>query len=195
MSAPDPRHPRGVDSDLAEHCVDSRDVYRGHLLHVREDRVRLPDGADARREWVVHPGAVMIIPILPDGDILLERQYRYPLARDFLEFPAGKIDAGEDPLACGQRELLEETGYQGGHWRHLTTLHPVISYSSERIEVFLAEDVLDGGGRRLDEGEFLDVFAIAPRDAMALLDQGLITDAKTVVGLLWLERLGKVSRR
>ena len=187
--------PRGTDSDLAEHRLSSREVYRGNLLHVLEDRVRLPDGAEAGREWVVHPGAVMVIPVLPNGDIVLERQYRYPLERDFLEFPAGKIDGGEDPLATGQRELLEETGYQGGRWRFLVTLHPVISYSNEHIEVFLAEDVISSGERSLDEGEFLDVFTMRPAQALQLLERGLITDMKTVVGLLWLERMGMTRAR
>ncbi len=187
--------PRGVDSDLAEHRLSRREVYRGALLHVLEDRVRLPDGAEAGREWVVHPGAVMIIPVLANGDIVLERQYRYPLERDFLEFPAGKIDKGEEPLATGQRELREETGYHGGRWRFITTLHPVISYSNERIEVFLAEDVVSSGQRALDDGEFLDVFTMPPAEALRLLEQGLITDMKTVVGLLWLERLGKIGPR
>src|SRR5579864_8947726 len=110
--------PRGSDSDLAETVISSKTVYRGRLLEVREDVVRLPDGGTAGREWVVHPGAVMMIPLLPSGDLIMERQYRYPLGRDFIEFPAGKIDPGEDPLVTGKRELLEETGYTAAQWTH-----------------------------------------------------------------------------
>ncbi len=181
--------PRGKESDLAEHTVATREAYRGAFLDVRDDTVRLPDGSAAKREWIRHPGAVMIIPVLDDGDLVMERQYRYPLERDFIEFPAGKIDPGETPLATGQRELFEETGYQGGRWRHLTTVHPVISYSNERIEIYLAEGVVSEGRRALDEGEFLEVFTVGLSQALEWLEQGLITDTKTVIGLLWLDRL------
>jgi len=180
--------PRGSDSDLAEVLVSSQTVYRGKLLHVREDVVRLPDGGTAGREWVVHPGAVMILPVLPSGELVMERQYRYPLGRDFLEFPAGKIDAGEDPLLTGRRELLEETGYTAERWEHLATLHPVIGYSNERIEMFLAEG-LQRSERRLDDGEFLEVFTTTLEQAARWVEEGVITDMKTVAGVLWLERL------
>jgi ADP-ribose pyrophosphatase len=179
--------PRGSDSDLAETAISSESVFEGKLLRVRRDVVRLPNGGTAGREWVVHPGAVMIIPLLPSGDLIMERQFRYPLRRDFIEFPAGKIDPGEDPLVTGRRELLEETGYTAERWAHVMTWHPVIGYSNERIEVYLAEG-LTRAESRLDDGEFLEVLTVSLARAVSWLEEGLITDLKTVAGLLWLER-------
>jgi ADP-ribose pyrophosphatase len=180
--------PPGSNSDLAETLISSKSVYRGKLLEVREDLVRLPNGHTARREWVVHPGAVMILPLLSSGDLVLERQYRYPLGRDFIEFPAGKIDSGEDPLVTGRRELLEETGYTAERWLHLATVHPVIGYSNERIEIYLAED-LTRSERNLDEGEFIEVFTASMTQAARWVEEGVITDVKTVTGIFWMERV------
>lgn len=171
------------DRHLIETRVESEDVFRGKLLHIKRDAVRMPDGTRATREFVVHPGAAMIIPRLPDGKLLVERQYRYPLARVFIEFPAGKVDAGEDPLTTAKRELTEETGYVAARWSHLATMHPVISYSTEQIDIFVAEE-LTYVGARLDHGEFIETFGINLDDALALLDRGEITDSKTMIGLL-----------
>src|SRR5258706_16055426 len=126
------------DDHLIERQIESRDVYRGQLLNVKSDRVRLPDGTEATREYIVHPGAAMVIPILPDGKLLMERQYRYPIGRVMLEFPAGKLDPGEDMLVTAQRELLEETGYRAARWEWLAQVHPIISYTTQRIQIFLA---------------------------------------------------------
>lgn len=172
---------------LQEHCVESSQVYQGKFLDVRRDRVRLPDGAETAREYIVHPGAVMIVPLLDDGRLLLERQYRYPMQRVMLEFPAGKLDPAETPLACAQRELAEETGYTAREWAHAGVLHNAIAYSDERIEIFFARG-LQAGERRLDEGEFLE---LATHSAAELDQQaacGALTDAKTLIGLLWLSR-------
>jgi len=109
-------------TDLTEHKLDSETVFEGRLLHVRSDTVRLPDGKTATREYILHPGAVVVIPILDNGDLILERQHRYPLHRDFIELPAGKIDPGEDPLTCARRELLEESGYTAREWEYVTTV-------------------------------------------------------------------------
>lgn len=172
---------------LAEHRLESRQVYRGHFLDVRRDVVRLPDGKDAAREYIVHPGAVMIVPLLDDGRLLLERQYRYPMGRVMLEFPAGKLDAGENKLACAQRELAEETGYRAAEWAHAGVLHNAIAYSDEGIEIFFARG-LTLGERALDEGEFLDLVTHTPAELEALAAAGDLTDAKTLIGLLWLSR-------
>jgi ADP-ribose pyrophosphatase len=175
------------DSMLAETRIDGEPVFDGKLLHVRRDRVRLPDGGEATREYVVHPGAVMIVPRLADGRYVMVRQFRYPLARVFLEFPAGKIDPGESPLATAQRELAEEAGYAAAQWRPLGIIHPVISYSTEFIEMWQA-DVLTHVGSKLDEGEFLEVVERSHVELLAALDRGEITDSKTVAGLFLLDR-------
>jgi ADP-ribose pyrophosphatase len=120
-------------SDLTEKQLSSQTVYRGGLLHVKEDQVQLPNGQSARREYILHPGAVVIIPLLANGQVVMERQFRYPLNRDLYELPAGKLDAGETALLCGQRELLEETGYSAANWRYVATIHPCIGYSGHRI--------------------------------------------------------------
>jgi ADP-ribose pyrophosphatase len=175
------------DAQLREHRIDSAQVYRGHFLDVRRDRVRLPDGREAAREYIVHPGAVMIIPLLDDGRLLMERQYRYPMGRVMLEFPAGKLDPQEPPLACAQRELVEETGYRAREWAYAGVLHNAIAYSDEGIHIFFARG-LSAGERRLDEGEFLDIVMHTPAELDALAARGEMTDAKTLIGLLWLSR-------
>jgi len=172
--------------DFTESRVDGRLAYDGALLKLHEDTVRLPDGKLARREWVKHPGAVVMLALLDESTILLERQYRYPLARHFLELPAGKIEPGEEHLLTAQRELQEECGYIAKSWRHFTTLHPCIGYSDEQMEFYLARD-LKRVERALDDGEFLEVVQMPLADAFARVAAGEITDLKTVAGLLWLK--------
>lgn len=176
------------DPKLAETRISGRDVFRGKLLDVKQDTVRLPDGGEALREYIVHPGAVMVIPVLPDGRLLLERQYRYPLARVLIEFPAGKLDPGEDPLTAAQRELLEETGYRAGRWRHLLTMHPVVSYSNEEIAIYLADELEEVAAAAPDHGEFLETLIATRAEALEWMRRGDITDAKTQLGLLLLEQ-------
>ncbi|MBP8310116.1 MAG: NUDIX hydrolase, partial [Burkholderiaceae bacterium] len=159
------------------------------LLHIRCDRVRLPDGSEATREYIVHPGAAMIIPILPDGRLLRERQYRYPIGEVMLEFPAGKLDPGEPALVTAQRELLEETGYRAERWEWLAGVHPVISYSTERIEIYLATG-LTLERAQLDAGEFLETVTLDFADAYARMKAGTITDVKTIIGLYQLRDRG-----
>jgi ADP-ribose pyrophosphatase len=162
-------------------------VFDGDLLHVRRDRVRLPNGAEATREYVVHPGAVLMLPILADGRLVLERQFRYPVGRVMLEFPAGKIDPNETPLATAKRELREEAGYTAGTWQHLGTVHPEIGYSTEAIEIYIATDLAHVGAQ-LDEGEFLDVVLMTEDELLAAFDAGLVTDGKTVATLFAWQR-------
>ncbi len=176
------------DSKLTETRVSGRDVFHGKLLDVKQDTVRLPDGAEGLREYIVHPGAVMVIPVLPDGRLLLERQFRYPLARVLIEFPAGKLDPGEDPLTAARRELLEETGYRALRWRHLLDMHPVVSYSNEQIAIYLAEDLEKVAEAAPDHGEFLETLVATRAEALAWMREGSITDAKTMLGLLLLEQ-------
>jgi ADP-ribose pyrophosphatase len=174
------------DAQLREHTLASEQVYLGHFLDVRRDQVRLPDGATATREYIVHPGAVMIVPLLDDGRLVVERQWRYPLARAMVEFPAGKIDAGEAPLQCGIRELAEETGYRAAEWARAGILHNAIAYSNEGIEVWFARG-LTLGERHLDVGEFLDVGSATLEELNEQARRGELTDAKTLIGLLWLQ--------
>lgn len=175
---------------LTEKQLSSRSVYQGKLLHVREDRVELPNGQQATREYIEHPGAVVVIPLLANGEVVMERQFRYPLRRDVYELPAGKIDRGEPPLACGQRELLEETGYIAKQWRFVATIHPCIGYSDESMSLYLAEDLLLGEHNR-DGDEFLEIFSMPLADALEWVRSGRITDVKTVIGLFWAEKIAQ----
>ncbi len=174
--------------DLSETRLSGESVYDGVLLHARRDVVRLPNGAQAVREYIEHPGAVAIIPFLASGELVMERQYRYPLRRELIELPAGKISAGEPTLETARRELREETGYTAADWRYLTTIHPVVGYSNERIELWVARG-LRHAGRALDEGEFLETFPVALATAVEWVREGRISDAKTVIGVLWAERI------
>jgi ADP-ribose pyrophosphatase len=177
------------DSHLIETCIDSERIWQGRLLDVHRDRVRLPDGSEGVREYVVHPGAVVIIPVLPDGRLIFERQYRYPVGRVMLELPAGKIDPNEDPLLTAKRELHEETGHAADQWRHLGTMHPTIGYANERIEIFLAQGLVSLGQNALDEGEFLELVELSLPEAMEVVRRGELTDGKTLSALLWAEKV------
>lgn len=179
-----------VDAHLIETKLKSQELFRGHFLHAFRDTVALPDGTQATREYVTHPGAVMIIPLLElPGQALqlvMERQYRYPVQQVMIEFPAGKLDPNESTLQCAQRELLEETGYRAKQWARAGVLHPVISYSTEFIEVWFAKD-LSLSERQLDEGEFLEVFLQTPETLQQACLNGKVTDAKTLTGMFWLQ--------
>ncbi len=179
------------DDHLIEHRVSQEELLHGNFLHAFRDTVRLPNQSLATREYVVHPGAVMVIPMLdtPDGlRVVLERQYRYPVGQVMIEFPAGKLDPGEDTCLCAQRELMEETGYTARQWARAGVLHPVIAYSTEVIEIWFAKD-LTLGARQLDAEEFLDVFTATPAELMAWCRDGQVTDAKTLTGALWLQNV------
>ncbi len=176
------------DNDYTEHEVSSTTVYQGALLHVKEDSVTLPDGRPAKREYIEHQGAVLIIPLLDEYTVVLERQYRYPVRQHCYELPAGKKEPGEASLFTAQRELKEETGYEAKDWRSLGDLLPCIGYSDERIEYFIARDLSFGGVAR-DEGEFLDVFTLSLNEAIAWISAGKIKDVKTIAGIFWARHL------
>lgn len=186
----------GADADPDRHLIEARvdgaPVFSGHFLQAWRDRVRLPDGQLTQREYLVHPGAVMVLPLLEGADgrlrVVLERQYRYPVGQVLIEFPAGKLDPGEPVLTCAQRELREETGYSAREWARAGCIHPVVSYSTEVIELWFARG-LTPGARALDDGEFLDVFTATPDEVLAWCRDGRITDAKTVAGAFWLQNV------
>jgi ADP-ribose pyrophosphatase len=181
-----------VDAHLIETKLKSEALFSGHFLHAFRDTVALPDGSQATREYVTHPGAVMIIPMLEEPGqplrLVMERQYRYPVQQVMIEFPAGKLDPQESTLQCAQRELFEETGYRAEQWAKAGVLHPVISYSTEFIEVWFAKD-LSLGERSLDVGEFLEVFLQTPESLQQDCFNGKVTDAKTLTGMFWLQNV------
>ena len=176
------------ESHLIEHSIKSELVHQGSFLQVRLDTVRLPHGGQATREYVVHPGAVVVIGLLDDGRVLLERQFRYPVGRVMTEFPAGKLDAGELPLICAQRELLEETGYSAREWAYAGPMHLAIGYSDEIIHIFFARG-LTAGERQLDADEFLDVCSMTAAELLDGVRSGQVTDAKTLSCCLWLQNV------
>lgn len=173
---------------LVETRLVSEELLRGNFLHIQRDTVSLPDGSQASREYAIHPGAVMIVAQLDDGRVVLERQYRHPVQSVMIEFPAGKLDPGEASLLCAQRELREETGYSARQWARAGVLHPAISYSTEFIDIWFARD-LTLGERKLDAGEFLDVFTATPAELLVWCGSGQVTDAKTLTGMLWLQNV------
>jgi ADP-ribose pyrophosphatase len=177
-----------VSSDFTEKKITSRTAYRGGMLTVHEDEVKLPDGSTALREYVMHPGAAIILPLFDDGSVLLERQFRYPVGQHFYELPAGKLEPDESALETAKRELLEETGYEAAEWRELGRLHPCIGYSDERIDFFLARK-LEFKGAQLDEGEFLETLRVSLAEGVDWIRRGRITDAKTILGLFWAEKI------
>ncbi len=178
------------DAHLIEQRLASQELFKGRFLHAFRDTVRLPDGGEATREYVVHPGAVVVVPLLQGADgqlrIVLERQFRYPVGQVMVELPAGKLDAGEDPLVCGRRELLEETGYQAREWARAGQMHLAIAYSTEVIHIYFARG-LSLGERQLDAGEFLDVFSATPDELLAWCRDGQVTDAKTLSCMVWVQ--------
>ncbi|MES1978385.1 MAG: NUDIX hydrolase [Pseudomonadota bacterium] len=176
------------DAHLTETAIASTEILKGRFLHAFRDTVLLPDATETTREYIVHPGAVMVIALLDDGRVLLERQYRYPMHRVMIEFPAGKLDEGEASLACAKRELFEETGYTAREWAKAGVLHPVISYSTEFIDIWFARGMI-AGERELDAGEFLEVFTATPAELSDWCRDGQVTDAKTLTGMLWLQNV------
>ena len=176
-------------SDLTERFVSGEQVFDGTLLKVRRDTVRLPDGSQGTREYIRHPGAVAIVALFGDGRVLLERQFRYPHGREFIEVPAGKVDPGEPHLETAKRELLEETGYAATEWTRLGVIHTAIAYTNEGIEIFVAKK-LEKRERKLDQGEFLETLILDFDEAIAMVRDGRITDAKTVAALLWVKQFG-----
>ena len=176
------------DKHLVETKLSQEQLLKGNFLHVVRDTVRLPDGGTATREFVLHPGAVAIVPLLDDGRIVLERQYRHPTRRVIVEIPAGKLDPGESALVCGQRELLEETGYVAREWAHAFTMYPTVAYSDEAIQIWFARG-LTLKQAQLDHGEFLEVFTATPQEFLEWCRDGTIVDSKTLAAAAWIQNV------
>ena len=182
------------DSDLIEKKLSSEDIFDGALLHVKRDTVKLPNGNEATREWIRHPGASSVIPVLPDGRIVLVRQYRYPIGKVTLEVPAGKLDApDEDPLYCATRELSEETGYQAEHIEKMTTIATTVGFSNEYIHLYVAEG-LTPGKQHPDEDEFINVVKVPLDEAVQMVLDGRIYDAKSATSILLVERRLRLTK-
>ena len=175
------------DQDLIERQLTTQQAYKGHFLDVRLDTVGFADGSSASREYIVHPGAVMVVPILDDGRLVMERQYRYPLGRVMLEFPAGKLDPGESVHHCAQRELAEETGFRAAEWARACVVHNACAYSTEGIEIWFARG-LQAGPQQLDAGELIDICLLTEAELDQWASRGDLTDVKTLIGLQWLQK-------
>ena len=174
-------------SKLKETPKSSEKIFSGRLIDLYFDHIELPNGKSSTREWIKHPGAVCIIPILPNGNLCLIRQYRYGPRAEFIEIPAGKLDVGEDPLVCAKRELEEEIGYIAGKLTFLTNIHPAIGFSNEKMWMYLAENLILSK-QNLDQDEFLELYPLPVKKAIDLIYEGKITDVKTVIGILWLDK-------
>lgn len=176
------------DKNLLEKKISSEKVFDGVLLHVRKDEVELPNGHKSVREWIKHPGASSVIPLLPDNQIILVKQFRYPVGQVTLEVPAGKLDAeGEDPLVCAERELSEETGYTAGKIWKLTTIATTVGFSNEFIHLYAAKD-LKPGKQHPDDDEFINTVKVPLTAALQLVESGKIIDAKSIISILLLAK-------
>ena len=176
------------DKNLVEKKISSEAVFDGVLLHVRKDNVELPNGHESVREWTEHPGASAVIPLLPDNQIILVRQFRYAVGKVTLEVPAGKLDkVGEDPLECAKRELSEETGYTAGKIWKLTTIATTVGFSNEYIHLYAASD-LTAGAIHPDSDEFINVVKVPLTAALQMVESGKIFDAKSAVSILLLAK-------
>jgi ADP-ribose pyrophosphatase len=183
----------GKDTDFeVERQLSSERAYSGHFLNINRDVVGLPNGKHTIREYIVHPGACMVIPMRADGAVLMERQFRYPLHKTFIEFPAGKLDVGETILDCAKRELLEETGYTAApqDWHYLAPIHNAIAYADEVIHLYLAKNVVDTGKAAPEGSEvWMSTFWAQPEALLQMVRSGELTDVKTVIGAFWLDKI------
>jgi ADP-ribose pyrophosphatase len=182
------KDPGVSDAHLVERTLSREELFKGDFLHAVRETVRLPDGKTDSREFILHPGAVVVVPMLDDGRLVLERQYRHPVGEVLIEFPAGKIDAGEDRLACARRELREETGYAAREWAHAAEMKLAVAYSDEFIDVWFARG-LTLSAQQLDHGEFVEVVTATPDEFLAWCGEGKVTDSKTLVCALWLQNV------
>lgn len=177
---------------LRERQTSSEEIYNGVILHVYKDGITLPDGKKSTRELIRHIGAVCVIPVTDEGEVIVEHQFRYPLNKVITEIPAGKLDSkDEDPLLAAQRELREETGYTADEWTDIGIFYSACAYSDEKIHMYMARK-LHEGSRHLDEGEFINVRKVPIEELVQQVMNGEIGDSKTQVAILKAARiLGK----
>lgn len=169
---------------LREERLRSEEIYRGRILDVYKDTVLLENGTEAIREVVHHPGGACVVPLTSDGCVLMVRQFRYPHHTETLEVPAGKLEYGEDPLQCAVRELKEEVGGEADSLESLGSLFPTPAYDEEVIYMYLARQITETSTQSLDADEFLDVVRIPLTDAVQMVMENRIRDAKTQIALL-----------
>lgn len=176
---------------LREEKISGENIFDGRILHVRRDTVRLPNGNSASREYIVHVGAVCVVPVTDDGRVYMERQFRYPLDAVISEIPAGKLDSlQEDRLEAAKRELLEETGLTADRWTDMGVYYPAAAYTNEKLTMYLAEG-LHQGRQQLDADEFLNVQLLPLGELVDAVMRGEITDGKTQIALLKAEKIIK----
>ncbi len=173
---------------LEEKTISSQRIFEGKMIRLRVDTVELPNGDTTTREVVEHPGAVAVIALTEQGELLLVRQYRHPTREVLLEIPAGKRDPGESPLACARRELEEETGYRAQQWRVLFSYYTSPGFSDELLYIVHGSDLVKGDAHT-DEEEFIEVVTLPLAEALNMIDRGEIRDAKTIIGILVLSRM------
>ena len=177
-----------TEEQMREVQLSRKEIYKGRVVHLFEDQVRLPDGQEARREVIRHPGGVGILPLMEDGTVFVVRQFRYPGDSVLTEIPAGKLEYGEDPLTCGKRELSEEVGATAENWVFLGNIYPTPAYDTEIIRIYLATG-LSFGKQHLDEGEFLNVVRVPLQELVDQVMDGKIFDAKTQIAVLKTARM------
>ena len=173
---------------LKEKTIITKAAHKGTLLTLNVDKVLLPNGNTSTREWIKHPGAVCCVPILPNGKIVLIRQYRYAVKQEMIEIPAGKLDKNEIPEKCALRELEEEIGYKANKLTLLANIHPAVGFTDEKMWLYLAEDLIKTK-QSLDADEFLELVPTKLDDAIKMVWSGQITDVKTIIGILWAQRI------
>ena len=168
---------------MAALCNESRVVHEGRVFSLHRDRITLPNGVDTTLDVVRHPGAAAIVPVTAQGNVLLIRQYRYPMDGHIWEIPAGTVEPEESPLACAQRELGEEIGVSATRWHKLVELMPLPAYSDEIIHIFRAEELVTTR-QQLDADEILEIHEFSYDDTLEMISAGVIRDAKTIAGLM-----------
>lgn len=173
---------------MDETTVDSKLVFEGKVLNLKVDTVNLPNGKQAVREVVVHPGAVAVVAVTDADELVLIKQFRYPVGQVIWEIPAGKLEKGEDPLSCAQRELAEETGHGAEQWKHLSTFFTTPGFSDEIMYIYLASG-LHTDKQTADDDEFIELHYIPFAEALRMISDGEIKDAKTIAGILLADKL------